>query len=286
MTSLAERPTSTIAPPAPVECRPEDVRMGMPAEAASGGVTADVASSKFRPARRGTALPTLLDLHVHSEASEDSRAPVEAYLNWIKLGAGVPALDGIVLTEHRQWNTRADYRALEDRHGIMVLKGAEIETDYGHMLVFGVNDDLARRLDFADVHLPAQRLIGEVARMGGVVVPCHPGRPNVGLCAHYEHKPPLDNVIAVETLNGGSRKGEDERSVELAARFGYQATGGSDSHQVSLIGRCATRFEARVGSIEELVRELVNGRYQPVDFRAERKAARRAAATHGGRNRG
>ena len=54
--------------------------------------------------------------------------------------------------------------------------------------------------------------------MGGVAVPCHPGRPNVGLCEHYAKKPALENVIAVEVLNGGSRKGEDERAAKLDAR--------------------------------------------------------------------
>jgi len=30
-------------------------------------------------------------------------------------------------------------------------------------------------------------------------VPCHPGRPNIGLYEHYLKKPVLENVIAVET---------------------------------------------------------------------------------------
>jgi PHP-associated len=102
-------------------------------------------------------------------------------------------------------------------------------------------------------------------------VPCHPGRPNVGLCEHYGLKPPLENVIAVEVLNGGSRKGEDDRSMELVRTYGYRAVGGSDSHLVSLIALCATRFEADVRSIEALVRELKEGEYQPVDFRPKRK---------------
>jgi predicted metal-dependent phosphoesterase TrpH len=212
-------------------------------------------------------LSTTLDLHSHSEASEDSRAPVEAYLNWIKLRHEERPLDGIVLTEHRQFNKQADYRALEDKYGVMVMRASEVETDYGHMLVFGVNDDITRRFDFSNVHLPAQEVIDGVAAMGGVVVPCHPGRPNVGLCEHYSHRPPLDNVLAVEMLNGGSRKGENERSADLVAKFGYRATGGSDSHMVSLIGMCATRFKAAVKSIDDLVRELKTGDYQPVDFR-------------------
>src|SRR5581483_2791922 len=109
-------------------------------------------------------------------------------------------------------------------------------------------------------------------------VPCHPGRPTVGLCEHYSTRPPLENVVAVEVLNGGSRKGEDERSAELVERFGYGAIGGSDSHLVSLIGLCATRFAADIRSIDDLVRELRGGAYEPVDFRPRRKPVPHAEA--------
>ena len=221
-------------------------------------------------------MTTTLDLHCHSEASEDSRAPVEAYLNWIKLRREERPLDGIVLTEHRQFNRDADYRALEDKFGILVLKASEVETDYGHVLVFGVNDDIQRRFDFSNVRLNAQELIDGVAEMGGMAVPCHPGRPNVGLCEHYEKKPPLENVVAVELLNGGSRKGENERTEALVARYDYRTTGGSDSHLVSLIGLCATRFEADIRTIEDLVHELKSGSYEAVDFRPRRSAIPRA----------
>ena len=216
-------------------------------------------------------MATVLDLHAHSEASEDSRAPVEAYLNWIKMRRAQVPVDGVVLTEHRQWNGNADYRALEDKFGVRVLKAAEVETDYGHVLVFGVTDEMAHRFDFTNIRIPAQELIDEVSRMGGIAVPCHPGRPNIGLYEHYVKKPVLENVIAVELLNGGSRKGENERAAELIEKHGYRATGGSDSHLVSLIGLCATRFEADIKDIETLVRELKTGNYEAVDFRPKRK---------------
>jgi predicted metal-dependent phosphoesterase TrpH len=221
---------------------------------------------------------TILDLHSHSEASEDSRAPLEAYLNWLKLRRTERPVDGIVLTEHRQFNKNADYRALEDKFGVLVLKASEVETDYGHMLVFGVTEEMTQRFDFANVHLPAQEVIDEIARMGGVVIPCHPGRPNVGLFEHYSKKASLENVVAVEVYNGGSRKGEDERSQQLAERFGYGEIGGSDSHLVSLIGLCATRFEGDVHTIEDLVTELKGGSYEPVDFRPRRKPVPHAVA--------
>lgn len=215
----------------------------------------------------------ILDLHLHSELSDDSRAPVEAYLKLLQRKRAERPLDGIVLTEHRQFDTGRDYRALEDRYGFLILNAAEIETDYGHVLVYGVNDDILARFDFRDVRLPAQEVIGEVARLGGVALPCHPGRPTVGLCAHYESKPPLKGVLAVEALNGGSRKGEDDRVAKLAAAHGYKTFGGSDSHLVSFVGVCATEFEGSIRSMDDLVRELRHGDYRPVDFRPPRPPA-------------
>jgi predicted metal-dependent phosphoesterase TrpH len=210
----------------------------------------------------------ILDLHCHSEASEDSRAPVESYLKWLERKRREVPIDGIVLTEHRQWSPDVDYRALEDKYGFLILRGAEVETDYGHVLVYGVNDDITARFDFGNIRLSAQELIPTVSEMGGLALPCHPGRPTVGLCAHYQDKPPIAGVVAVEALNGGSRRGENERVQQLIDRYGYKSFGGSDSHLVSFIGVCATEFERDVRDVEELVRELRDGRYRPVDFRA------------------
>ncbi len=214
----------------------------------------------------------ILDLHMHSEASDDSRAPVEAYLKILQRKREERPLDGIVLTEHRQFDSTRDFRDLEDKYGLLILNAAEIETDYGHVLVYGVNDDILGRFDFANVRLPAQDVITEVYRMGGVALPCHPGRPNVGMCAHYETKPVLDGVIAVEALNGGSKKGEDARVRELMERYGYAGFGGSDSHLVSFVGICATELDADIRTMDDLVCELRAGRCRPVDFR-QRAAA-------------
>jgi predicted metal-dependent phosphoesterase TrpH len=209
----------------------------------------------------------ILDLHTHTDASEDSRAPIEAYLKWLTKKRAELPIDGIVLTEHRQWDRHKDYRALEDAYGIRILRGAEVETNYGHFLLYGVNDEIAACFDFANVRLDAQELITEVGRRGGLAVPCHPGRPTIGLCQHYETKPPLEGIVAVEALNGGSRKGENERVQQLVERFGYHAFGGSDSHLVSFIGVCATEFRREVADVDDLVAALREGGYRPVDFR-------------------
>ena len=209
----------------------------------------------------------ILDMHTHTEASEDSRASIEAYMKWLTKKRAELPIDGIVLTEHRQWDPQRDYRTLEDEYGIRILRGAEVETNYGHFLVYGVNDDITRRFDFTNVRLDAQELVTEVDRRGGLALPCHPGRPTIGLCEHYESRPPLEGVVAVEALNGGSRKGENERVQNLIDRYGYHAFGGSDSHLVSFVGICATEFDRDVADAEDLVVVLRQGGYRPVDYR-------------------
>lgn len=207
----------------------------------------------------------ILDLHTHSVRSDDGRAKVANYCQWIRKKE-LP-LDGFVLTEHRQWDDESDYRDLEDEYGLLILKASEVETDYGHVLVFGVNDDLVNSFDFARIDNPLQDVLDAAERCGAFAAPCHPGRKNVGLFAHYERRAPVEGVHTVEVLNGGSIPGEDELSVAKADEFGYRGFGGSDSHIVSRIGYCATEFDTDIANIDRLVEALHSGGFKAVDLR-------------------
>ena len=210
----------------------------------------------------------ILDLHTHSIKSDDGRAKVENYCKWIRKKE--LDLDGFVLTEHRQFDAESDYSHLEDEYGLVILKASEVETDYGHVLVFGVTTELVDSFDFADVRNPLPLVLEAAAGTGAFSAPCHPGRKNVGLFAHYDNKGAVDGVHTVETLNGGSIPGEDELSTRRAEELGYRSFGGSDSHIVSRIGYCATRFDDDISSIEELVAALHDGTYEAVSNREER----------------
>ncbi len=214
----------------------------------------------------------ILDLHNHSIKSDDGRAKVERYCQWLRKRE-IP-LDGFVLTEHRQFDAESDYRPLEDVYGYLILKGSEVETDYGHVLVFGVNDDMLRAFDFRRLDLDLEKVLSEVKRCGGIAVPCHPGRPTVGMASHYGERGPAQGVEVIEVYNGGSRAGEDESSLELAERYGYQGIGGSDAHLVSQIGRCVTRFERAIHSPEELVQELRGGAFEAESWRSSKTSTR------------
>ncbi|MCP5040710.1 MAG: PHP domain-containing protein [bacterium] len=202
----------------------------------------------------------ILDLHNHSIKSDDGRAKVENYCKWIqKRGL---ELDGFVLSEHRQWDAESDYRALEDAYGLAILKASEVETEYGHVLLFGVNDDLVNAFDFAHVRNPLSKVLAEAKRCGAFAVPCHPSRAIVGMFSHFEEYGPAQGVEVVETLNGGGRGTENEDAVRLAEQYGYRGVGGSDAHIVSHIGHCVTEFEDEITSIDDLVAALAGDRYR------------------------
>ena len=206
-----------------------------------------------------------VDMHSHSVASDDSRATVEQYLRWIQvLRRRGHTLDAIVLTEHRQYDKDADYSSLAREHGVLVLRGAELDTRYGHFLVYGVNDSLLNAVDFSDINIDPVELMEETRQQGAIAIPAHPGRPGIGLSEFMDNGIDLPGVQIVETLNGGSRKGENERALQLAKQRGYKEVGGSDAHLVSSIGTCLTRFSVRIRNEQELVEALLCTDYAPV----------------------
>tara|TARA_B100001142_G_C14245783_1_gene621198 strand:+ start:350 stop:994 length:645 start_codon:yes stop_codon:yes gene_type:complete len=208
----------------------------------------------------------LLDLHTHSTDSDDSRASVEQYVKWINiLRKKGNHIDGFVVTDHRQFNHDLNYDLISSENGITILKGAELDTDTGHFLVYGINEKISSIINFADVTMSAQKLVDVCDTYGGIAFPAHPGRAGIGF-AHY-----LDNgvkgfetVKTAELLNGSNRPGEGEKAEELIQSRGFNGTGGSDAHIVSAIGTCMTEFEDNISNENELVAAIRSGSFKAV----------------------
>jgi len=204
-------------------------------------------------------------MHSHSVSSDDSRATVEQYLKWIQvLRRKGFTIDSIVLTEHRKFDSDLDYSSLSEQYELLVLKASELDTLYGHFLVYGVNDGLLNAMDFSDVRMDSFQLMAEARKHGAIAIPAHPGRTRVGLCEFIQNGVEFPEVRIVETTNGGSRKGENESAQELAREKGYLGIGGSDAHLVSSIAACMTSFAADIRNEQELVEALLSGGFSPV----------------------
>jgi histidinol phosphatase-like PHP family hydrolase len=207
----------------------------------------------------------ILDLHAHSVKSDDGRAKVKNYCQWIT-ARNIP-IDGFVLSEHRQFDDESDYSDLAKEYGITILKASEVETEYGHVLVYGVNAALTAAFDFSNIRLPLAMVIEECEKQGAVAVPCHPGRVKVGMSAHVKTYGVPEGVRIVETINGGSRSDEDAIAQAMADELGYLGVGGSDAHIVSHIGRCGTRFSGCIHNENELVEALKAGEFEAVNLK-------------------
>ena len=206
-----------------------------------------------------------LDLHCHSVSSDDSRATVEQYVKWVQvLRKRNYVVDGIVLTEHRKFDFDKDYSSLAEQYGLLILKGSELDTRYGHFLVYGVNQGLAREIDFSDVRMDSRELMQAARQHDAVAIPAHPGRFGIGLTEYIQQGEAFPDVDVVEILNGGGRAGENERAEELCQQYGYLGIGGSDAHFTSHIATCLTDFRSSVSNESQLVDALLSREFRPV----------------------
>ena len=214
----------------------------------------------------------LIDLHTHSyPKSDDSFMGVDDLV----VAAKAVGIDGICLTEHDTFWSAEETGELSRRHGFLVLPGCEINTDTGHVLVFGLEEYLF------GLHKP-DYLRQVAAREGAVIIAAHPYRrrflaePGRAPEARAEmlERAGADGFFricdAIESVNGRGTNLENRFSWDLAELLGTKMTGGSDAHRPEQLGTAATRFQRRIGGLDDLIRELRAGRFRPIDLRSGR----------------
>ena len=134
------------------------------------------------------------------------------------------------------------------------------------MLIFGVTKTLTEQLDFTRVDLPLKDVLELCLTHDAIAIPCHPGRPK-SACSPIQTDWLRRSRNCRNSGNGGSRDDEDQVALRNASLHKYRGIGGSDSHIVSHIGRCSTKFTCKISSMEELVKELKVGNFEAVSFK-------------------
>ena len=213
----------------------------------------------------------IVDLHVHTMLSSDSNVAAETYL---EAAARHPTpIGAICFTEHRLFpaDPALDqiYGELSERFGVRVFKGVEADTDFGHLLIFGVNREIQRRFDLDARMHRAEQMLEVVHGEGGIAIPAHPFRDSA-------YGPRLDALIAkvgpalsaIEAINGQNSPAQNETAMAAAEKYGLTAVGGSDAHFSTphWFLTCATELEREVANVEQLCIELRAGRARPYHF--------------------
>lgn len=209
-------------------------------------------------------MATRIDLHTHTViASPDSElSPAQL----VKTAKAVQ-LGGAVITEHnRTWEQR-EARAYSDELGFPFIRGMEVTTDLGHVLVYGLNSYIG------GIHI-ARDLRKAVKAAGGFMVAAHPfrnlfhnprwgggGKANIPTVEEAARLPIFDLVDEIEVLNGGTGELENYFAWQVAQHLGMKGTGGSDAHSTHGLGLRVTVFERDIRDAEELIAELRAGRF-------------------------
>jgi len=203
--------------------------------------------------------------------SDDGMASVETYMRWMTKVRRNYHIDGIVFTEHRLFNSEADYDALAREYDMVIFKGTEADTDCGHILLYGVDDQILRAFDLKNVHLSGRDLIAAMEHVGGIGIPAHPGRRRIGLVEHVEKGYDIGTSLrAAEQLNGGSSRQENERARQFVQDRKLFGIGGSDAHFVSAVGKYMTEFRRPIRTLQDLVEHLHSGDYRPITLEEAR----------------
>jgi predicted metal-dependent phosphoesterase TrpH len=208
----------------------------------------------------------IIDMHVHTQASLDSPASVEDYCRAAHRFRKHNPFDGIVFTEHRFFDKENDYRPIADKYELLIFQGIEVDTDLGHLLVYGVTKRFLKKIDVSQLRIKADEVIRAIGDYGGIAVPSHPFRESSYGETMESGIGSLEGISVIEVLNGSSTSEENEKAAKLSSRKGLFGIGGSDAHYVNAhwFLTAATEFENPVLTDEDLVRELKSGKYSPI----------------------
>tara|TARA_Y100000294_G_scaffold139359_1_gene132844 strand:- start:903 stop:1586 length:684 start_codon:yes stop_codon:yes gene_type:complete len=213
----------------------------------------------------------VFDLHVHTVkgSSDSSLTPVQLIAEASRIG-----LDGVCLTEHGGGWENSELAAAFGESGITVIPALEVDTEMGHVLVFGM-----RR------YVPGMHKIGELRRVvnraGGVMISAHPfrnlfnkepyntnllyrnGANRLKTAIEASRHPLFEVVDEIEVVNGSNTPEENAFALEVARNLGLPGAGGSDVHSTHGLGRCVTVFDSDVRSESDLVEAIKARAYRP-----------------------
>ncbi len=216
----------------------------------------------------------VFDLHLHTVrgSSDSSLLPEQLIEEAQRIG-----LDGICLTEHSGGWEEREVEEIFGGSGLTVIRAIEVNTEMGHILVFGMSH-------YVDGMHTAASLRRVVDRVGGVMIAAHPfrnffnlppynvnllfqnvngNRPTTAIAASKH--PLFELVDDVEVANGSNTDQENHFTLEVARHLGFTGTGGSDAHSTHGIGKCVTIFDGDIRNESDLIEALRAKAFTPAE---------------------
>jgi predicted metal-dependent phosphoesterase TrpH len=182
-----------------------------------------------------------VDLHMHTDHSNDCATPVEVLL----ATAREQGLGAIAVTDHNEVSGALEAREQAQGLGthpphhppVKVIVAEEIKTaEQGEVIGLFIEEKIPRGLTLAET-------VAEIKRQGGLVYVPHPF-DRMHSVPDYQHLLTiLDDIDAIEVFNPRVAIGAfNEEAVRFAAKYRIVAGAGSDSHVAQGLGSVRIRM--------------------------------------------
>lgn len=198
-----------------------------------------------------------LDLHTHSKYSLDSSEEVGDILGTVSRRD----IHGVCVSDHNSLKGSEVASDLGREHGLLIVRGMEISSAEGHILAYGIEEEVPRGLS-------AKETIQRVADLGGLAVAAHPHRFWSGLGDVVTRKA---GFHAIEVLNARSIASHNHRAEALAEELGLPTTAGSDAHSLVDIGKALVLLPEGLESEEDVLEALRKGRGRTAGVSRDRR---------------
>jgi predicted metal-dependent phosphoesterase TrpH len=178
-----------------------------------------------------------VDLHMHTDHSDDCATPVEVLL----ASAREQGLGAIAITDHNEISGALEARAQAARAGshppVKVIVGEEVKTaSEGEVIGLFIKEKIPRGMTLVET-------IAEIKRQGGIVYVPHPFDRMHAVPDYENLLKVLDEVDAIEVFNPRvAISAFNDEAVRFAAKYRVTAGAGSDSHVAQGLGSVRIRM--------------------------------------------
>ncbi|HPO12688.1 MAG TPA: PHP domain-containing protein [Candidatus Hydrogenedentes bacterium] len=187
----------------------------------------------------------LFDMHVHTRRHSPCSEIDETQLIRQAIKAG---LDGLVITEHSyQWPQEelAELLQAAGEPTFLLFSGAEIFSDQGDILVYGISPEAVSQFPPGD---EALHIIRRVQKLGGVAVAAHPTRAGLSYDVRIRNLP----FDAIETESCNLKPHEQRLAWRLAESLELPGITSSDAHTLENAGAYAVEVDGPIHSMAHL----------------------------------
>lgn len=196
----------------------------------------------------------IIDLHVHEKTfSPCSKMSLEEIVSAAKRRG----LDAVCITDHDSMGIKKQVEEYSKQSDFPIFVGIEVYTFEGDIVAYGLNEAPKQRIH-------AQELIDLVNEEGGFCFSAHPFRNNMrGL---EENLRMVRGLFGVEVLNGNTDNLANKKAEDYCKELCFLPVACSDAHNVEQVGKYATYFPDKVGTLGDLIVQLRSGRCRPMRF--------------------